>query len=59
MGESLLQSLWPHCKEQRTNMQDKLQTLESVIKDYQNPLDSPITLKELKEKISWYSKQND
>ena len=52
MGESLLQSLWPHCKEQRTNMQDKLQTLESVIKDYQNPLDSPITLKELQDKIS-------
>ena len=32
-------------------MQDKLQTLESVIKDYQNPLDSPITLKELQDKI--------
>ena len=37
---------------EQTHMQDKLQTLESVIKDYQNPIDSPITLKELQDKIS-------
>ena len=32
-------------------MHDKLQILESAIKDYQNPLDSPITLNELQDKI--------
>ena len=38
---------------EQTHIQDKLQTLESVIKDNQNPLDSPITLKELQDKISY------
>ena len=37
---------------EQTHIQDKLQTLESVIKDYQNPIDSPFTLKELQDKIS-------
>ena len=37
---------------EQTHIQDKLQTLELVIKDNQNPLDSPITLKELQDKIS-------
>ena len=32
-------------------IQDKLQNLESIIKNYQNPLDSPITLNELQDKI--------
>lgn len=37
--------------EQQNHIQDKLQCLESTIKDYQNPLDSPITLQELQDKI--------
>ncbi|KAF7662932.1 hypothetical protein LDENG_00222700, partial [Lucifuga dentata] len=37
--------------EQQKHIRDKLQSLESTIKDYQNPLDSPITLKELQDKI--------
>ncbi|KAF7640795.1 hypothetical protein LDENG_00013340, partial [Lucifuga dentata] len=37
--------------EQQKHIQDKLQSLESTINDYQNPLDSPITLKELQDKI--------
>ncbi len=32
-------------------MYEKLRVLESTIKDYQNPLDSPITLAELLDKI--------
>ena len=36
--------------EQR-QIHDKLKNLESIIKDYQTPLDSPITLNELQDKI--------
>ena len=36
--------------EQR-QIHDKLRNLESIIKDYQTPLDSPITLNELQDKI--------
>ncbi len=32
-------------------MYEKLRVLESTIKDYQNPLDSPITLAELLDQI--------
>ena len=42
---------------EQTHIQDKLQTLESVIKDNQNPLDSPITLKELQDKISYFKRK--
>ena len=38
-------------KEQK-QIQDKLKNLESAIKDYQNPLDSQITLKELQDNIN-------
>ena len=37
-------------KEQK-HIHDQIQILESTIKDYQNPLDSPITLNELQDKI--------
>ncbi|CDQ91392.1 unnamed protein product, partial [Oncorhynchus mykiss] len=37
-------------KEQK-HIQDQMQILESTIKDYQKPLDSPITLNELQDKI--------
>lgn len=37
-------------KEQK-HIQDKLQSLESTIKEYKNPLDSPITSKELQDEI--------
>ena len=33
------------------DIDDQIQILESTIKDYQNPLDSPITLNELQNKI--------
>ena len=37
--------------EEQKQIKDKLLKLESAIKDYQNPLDSQITLKELQDKI--------
>ena len=36
---------------EQKQIQDKLKNLETVIKDYQNPLDFPITLNELEDKI--------
>jgi uncharacterized protein (UPF0147 family) len=33
------------------DIQDILQILESVVKDYQNPMDTPITEEELLEKL--------
>ena len=50
MGKPLLQSFWLYNKEQK-HIHDQIQILESTIKDYQNPLDSPITLSELQDKI--------
>ena len=51
MDKPLLQSDWQNKKEQTANTHDQLHILESTIKDYQNPLDSPITLNELQDKI--------
>ena len=50
MGKPLLQYFWLYNKVQK-HIHDQIQILESTIKDYQNPLDSPITLNELHDKI--------
>ena len=53
MDKPLLQSFWLCNKEQtaKTYRHDQIQLLESTIKYYQSPLDSPITLNELQDKI--------
>ena len=52
MDKPLLQSVWLYNKEkQQKYIHDQIQILESTIKDYQNPLDSPLTLNELQRKI--------
>ena len=49
MDKPILQSFWAYIVEQTAktySIHDQIQILESTIKDYQNPLDSPITLNE-------------
>ena len=50
MDKPLIQSFKLYNKEQK-HIQDQIQIIESTIKDYQNTLDSPITLNELQNKI--------
>ena len=52
MDKPLLQSFGSITKnKQQKHTHAQIQILKSTIKDYQNPLDSPITLNELQEKI--------